>query len=315
MIGSGLKKLAKEYGMTVSNGVAYGSLGGYAATLCEGSGWKRIVFSTCFADPAGRTGFMDAVNGRDVKKDFRVVGFGISARTIQVDFHDTIGTMGKIRSFIEWILPMLRHFGASGVNVCPHCGMLVEGGRWAMVNGVAHHLHDACAVSLRQEVEASNEQRSQEDTGNYFTGFLGAMAGSVIGAVAWAIVLSIGYIASIVGLLIGFLAQKGYDLCKGRQGKAKVVILIFAVIVGVLLGNIGAEAFTVFSMIQNGELPGLVYGDIPLLITAVLMEDAEYRGYFIKNILMGILFAGLGVFALLRQTGKNVSGDKYIDLM
>lgn len=315
MIGSGLKKLAKEYGMTVSNGIAYGSLGGYAATLCEGSGWKRIVFSTHFADPAGRTGFMDAVNGRDVKKDFRVAGLGIAARTIQVDFHDTIGTMGKIRSFIEWILPMLNHFGASDVNVCPHCGMPIEGGRWAMVNGVAHHLHDACAVSLRQEVEASNEQRSQEDTGNYFTGFLGAMAGSVLGAVAWAIVLSLGYIASVIGLVIGVLAQKGYDLCKGKQGKAKVVILIFAVIFGVLLGNIGAEFLTVFNLMQQGELPGLALSDAPWLILAVFLEDAEYRSAIIKNVLMGILFAGLGVFALLRRTGKEVSGDKYIDLM
>ena len=38
MVGSGLKKLANEYGMTVSNGIAYGSLGGYAATMDEGSG-------------------------------------------------------------------------------------------------------------------------------------------------------------------------------------------------------------------------------------------------------------------------------------
>ena len=131
---------------------------------------------------------------------------------------------------------------------------------------------------------------------------------------AWAIVLSLGYIASIVGLLIGFLAQKGYDLCKGRQGKAKVVILIFAIIFGVLLGNIGSEVITVVSLMQSGDLPGLVAGDISWLILAGLVDDAEYRGLVIKNILMGILFAGIGVFALLRQTGRNVSGNKYVDL-
>lgn len=314
MIANGLKKLAKEYGMIVSNGVAYGSLGGYAATMCEGSGWKRIVFSTRFTDPSCRTGFMDAMNERNLKKDFRVLNLGISAQMIQIDFHDTIGTMGKIRTFLEWILPIMQHYGATGAHICPHCGIPVEGGRWAMVNGVAHHLHDACAMSLRQEVEASNEQRSQEDTGNYFTGFLGAMAGSVIGAVAWAIVLSLGYIASIVGLLIGFLSQKGYDLCRGKQGKAKVLILIFAIIIGVLLGNIGAEVITVVSLMNSGDLPGLVAGDIPWLILTVFVDDAEYRGAVIKNILIGILFAGIGVFALLRQTGKNVSGNKYIAL-
>ena len=314
MIGSGLKKLAKEYGMTVSSGVAYGSLGGFAATLSEGAGFKRIVFSTQFSDPAGRTGFMDAVNGRDVKKDFRVSGLGIDARTIVVQFLDNPGTMKKIRAFLDWLLPMLRGFGASGADICADCGMPIEGGRWAMVDGVAHHFHDACANRVRQAVEDNNERHIREDTGNYLTGLLGALAGSVLGAVAWAIVLSIGYIASIVGLLIGFLAEKGYDLAHGKQGKGKVAILIFAVIFGVLLGNLGAEAFTVFGMIQSGELPGIAVGDIPLLIWLLLSEDAEYRGYLMKNVLMGLLFAALGVFALLRRAGKDVSGVKYTDL-
>lgn len=60
MIASGLKKLAKEYGMSVDKGIAYGSLGGFAATLSEGAGYKLIVFSTHFDDSVGRTNVMDA---------------------------------------------------------------------------------------------------------------------------------------------------------------------------------------------------------------------------------------------------------------
>lgn len=52
MIGSGLKKYALEHGMKVSNGVAYGSLRGFAATLSEGSGYKQIMVTTKFSDPA-----------------------------------------------------------------------------------------------------------------------------------------------------------------------------------------------------------------------------------------------------------------------
>ena len=66
---------------------------------------------------------------------------------------------------------------------------------------------------------------------------LGMAAGAALGAVVWAIVLSFGYIASLVGLLIGFLAEKGYSLCKGRQGKGKIAILILAVVFGVVLGT------------------------------------------------------------------------------
>ena len=52
MIASTYKKLAAEYGMMVDKGVAYGNLGGFAATLSEGSGWKQIIFATTIADPA-----------------------------------------------------------------------------------------------------------------------------------------------------------------------------------------------------------------------------------------------------------------------
>ena len=54
MIANGLKKLAKEYNMHVSHGVAYGSLGGFAATMDEGAGYKRICFPSCLRTaPAG----------------------------------------------------------------------------------------------------------------------------------------------------------------------------------------------------------------------------------------------------------------------
>ena len=37
-------------------------------------------------------------------------------------------------------------------------------------------------------------------------------------------------LAAVGGLLIGFLALKGYDLFKGKQGKGKVAILIVIVL-------------------------------------------------------------------------------------
>jgi len=70
----------------------------------------------------------------------------------------------------------------------------------------------------------------------------------------WAVVLNLGYVASLVGLLIGFLALKGYDLLKGKQGKGKVAILIVAIVFGVLLGTFAEETFTVIGLINNGEL-------------------------------------------------------------
>ena len=142
---------------------------------------------------------------------------------------------------------------------------------------------------------------------------MGALIGAALGAVVWAIVLNMGYVASIVGLLIGFLAEKGYTLLHGKKGKGKVAILIVAVVAGVVLGTFGSDVFTLVSMIGSGETY-LTYGDIPQFLIMLLREDPEYTSAVVSNILMGLLFAGLGVFALLRRAGNEVADMKFIDL-
>ena len=72
MIGSGLKKLANENGMKVAHGVAYGNFRGFALTMCEGSGWKRLDFTTRFLDPAAQNAFQAKLTEVDLKKTYRV---------------------------------------------------------------------------------------------------------------------------------------------------------------------------------------------------------------------------------------------------
>lgn len=314
MIGSGLKKLAQENGMKVSHGVAYGSLRGFAATLSEGSGYKLIVFTTKFASLTDLDALNAAVNGRNITREFRVRKLDIAPNGISIVFHDNPGTMKKIYAFLDWFIPLMGTCGASGVDTCSECGGQMTAGCWKLIDGVAFHMHESCAESVRRDIAEETQTRKQEATGSYITGLIGALGGSAVGAVLWAIVLNLGYVASIVGLAIGWLAEKGYNLLKGKQGKAKVLILVVAVVIGVLLGNFAADAFTLMGMISDGELPGFVLGDIPALIAFLWAEDAEYRSATIGNILMGLLFAALGVFALLRKAAKEVADVKYIDL-
>ena len=314
MIGSALKKFAQQNGLTMDKGVAYGSLSGIAVTLSEGSGWKQIVFSTRFADPARRTVVSDALAARDLKKEFRVTKYDVNSKRIQVMFQDKRDIMDRMQVFLNWFLPLLRANGASGAEYCAQCGQLITGGKWVLLNGNAYHFHPQCAERVRQDMETKKQRRREEDTGNYFTGLLGALVGAILGAVVWAIVLQMGYVAALVGLLIGFLAEKGYNLCKGKQGRGKIVILIVAVIVGVVLGTFFSEWYGGAKLISSGELPGWEISDIPGLILLVLERDADARRVFIGNIGTGLLFAALGVFALLRQTGKDLAGDSYVEL-
>ena len=314
MVGSGLKKLAQEYGMQVKYGVAYGGMEGFATTFSEGNGYKQIMITTTFGQAGGGDTLQAILNTRNISREFRVQKLNIAPNGIHIVFHDNPGTMKKIREFLTWFLPKLKDSSATGYQICTECGCQIAEGQWVLINNVAFYMHDSCAQAAERNITEEEDAAKRADMGSYATGTFGALGGAAIGAVVWAIVLNMGYVASIIGLLIGWLAEKGYNLFRGKQGKAKVFILIVAIILGVLLGTFTADVMTLVSMINGGELPGIVYGDILPLIFYMLVEDAEYAGATMSNILMGLLFAALGVFALLRKTNKDVSGTKFIYL-
>lgn len=311
MVGAGLQKLARSHGMRIDSGVAYGSLQGFATTFSEGSGYKRIDIATKFPTPEKKGAFLNAVEQAEVARTYRLQKLGLSARSISIVFQDTIGTMKRIEEFIDWFYPLLEAHDAERACVCAHCGSEAAENSWYLIDGVAYRLHENCARHVQEELLSTEQQRKDADDGSYVQGLIGALVGAALGAVVWALVLLAGYVASIVGLLIGWLAEKGYNLLRGKQGKGKVAILILTVIVGVLLGTLAADAMTLVQMMGNGELPGFAYGDIPGMILSLFMADAEYRNATLANVGMGLLFAALGVFALLRKAGQEVSGVKF----
>ena len=234
---------------------------------------------------------------------------------IHVVFLDNPGTMKKIQAFLDWFIPLLEESGATKATVCNECGCEIAGGdSWALIDGIAHHMHTVCKEKLKVQLAEEERQIAEEQTGSYLSGAVGAVGGALIGALAWAIVFLIGYVTSVVGLLIGFLAEKGYNLLTGKPGKGKIVILILAIILGVLVGTLAADVIDLAMAIGSGELPEFTYGDILPLILFLLVEDAEYMRGMLANCGMGLLFAGLGVFGLLRKTKKEVTGIRVIDL-
>lgn len=309
MIGSGLKKFATENGLKVAKGVAYGSLRGFAATLSEGSGYKMIVLTTKFTDAQKLNELQAQLNSRNITRDFKVRSLNFAPDGLTIVFNDTIGTMGKIKEFADWFFPLLAVSSATTADICSECGTQITAGTWKLVGGVAFHMHESCAQKNQMLIQEQEQAQRDADTGNYLTGLLGALGGAAIGAVVWAIVLFSGYVASLVGLLIGWLADKGYDLLKGKQGPLKIVILIVAIVFGVVLGTFAADAISVVQLIQE-EQTFLTYGDIPGFLLALFAENEEYRGAVIANLLQGMLFAALGVAVLLIQANKKVSGTK-----
>lgn len=142
---------------------------------------------------------------------------------------------------------------------------------------------------------------------------MGAFLGAALGAVLWALIYYWGYVASLVGFAIGWLAEKGYNLLHGKQRKGKIIILLLSIVLGVILGTILGHAFTFIGMIQKGELYDLTYSDIPWMFI-MLLEDSEYVTAFISDFFIGLLFAALGIFSLLQRANNEVADTRITDL-
>ena len=100
MVGYGLKKLAKENGMQVDAGVAYGNFKGFAVTFSEGAGYKRMDVVTKFPDAEQKKQFEEALRGVDVSKTYRVQQLIMGSRYLRVEFYDNPGTMKKMPAWV-----------------------------------------------------------------------------------------------------------------------------------------------------------------------------------------------------------------------
>lgn len=315
MIGPGLKKYAKQHNMTIENGIAYGSLHGYAVSLYEGNGWKAIDVACLFPDGQKMAQLMALLDDSKMQKEYRITELTLTPNGIFIRFYDNPGTMKRIIAFADRFLPQLSEYGATGADICPRCGLPHDSGsRWYVIDGSAARLHLSCAERIRQNEDRKARIAEEDAVGeSYLAGFAGALIGGLIGAAIWGAVLYMGYYASLVGILIGLLASKGYDLMRGRQKKGKILILLLVTVLSVIVGTVGAYEFELIRAITMGELPGYTLGDTPWMLLA-LLADPEFFGEVVRQIGAGMLYALIGVSVILARVHKETKSFKMKEL-
>lgn len=303
MVGPALKKFAKARALNLDGGFAYGELHGCRVALDDGPNIKRLFLFARFPDETQKETF-DALVSGDAAAHFRIQSKEYLDNQIAFVFTDKGGTMTLIEEFLDWLLPQLPQLGMAQ-DVCAHCGApTYGGGKWAVIDGRPLYLHESCLRS-RSEIIRSNEARAKEAlTGSYLTGFIGALLGGLLGSLVWAGLMYVGFIAGIVGFLIGFFAGKGYNLLKGRQGKGKVFVLIVVVLICVAVGTLLGEFVQCAKALHEEGL-----SDVPTMdfFRYLLDTEPEFRTAILKDFLLGLLFAGLGVAGLLVRAHKETA--------
>ncbi|MDR2712347.1 MAG: hypothetical protein LBB91_04450 [Clostridiales bacterium] len=159
------------------------------------------------------------------------------------------------------------------------------------------------------DIDENESSSIFEESKNYFRGTIGAILGAIIGAIPWAIAYHYGRLAAVLGLVIGFCAVKGYEILGGKAGRGKALIIILATAFGVIFGQVAGDFLDLRQMVADGELEGFAYSDIPALyFYFIIYNTAEFIKASLPNLLLGFVFAGLGIWNIIKSIWTNPSG-------
>jgi len=194
MINAELRQLADEFGMKCDQGVAYGILEGYAATLLDGTGCSRLMLTTRFDSPAKKDALMDIINQQDLKNEYGIRKLQIAKKVIHVAFRSGPDQIEKIRLFIGWFFPLLEQFGASRADICVQCQEPIpeEDAHWVLRDGAtAFRMHTACAEELKASISGDKKNNQASATGSVGKGLCGALLGALLGVLLWIVLQQI----------------------------------------------------------------------------------------------------------------------------
>ncbi len=146
---------------------------------------------------------------------------------------------------------------------------------------------------------------------NLAKGMLGAFLGTLVGVAAILIASSLGYVASISGVIMAVAALKGYEMFGGRLTKSGVLLTLLLMVFMTIFANAIDWAMVLADYYAIGIFDALTA--LPLIFS-----DSSAFGEFLSTSTTLLLYTGLGsIFILIsafRQSatkaatsGSNIS--------
>lgn len=175
---------------------------------------------------------------------------------------------------------------ADNATFCNYCGQPVA------ENAAAPEVIETPAA---QEAPQLQPQKPE----NVVAGMIGAIVGALIGGASIVLLDQIGFVASISGFLIAFLALKGYEWLGGRLTKKGIVASIVLCLIVPLLAY-----FMSIAIYWTQDVPYPTLGEA----FSWVLESAtyvEFWGDIGLNLLMLYGFTALGAYSTISAAFKK----------
>ncbi len=139
--------------------------------------------------------------------------------------------------------------------------------------------------------------KEPQNPARMFTGIVGAILGILIGMVLWVVVYQLGFIASIVGIVMTVCAFKGFELLGGGYIPTPgIIICLVMEMAAIFLAHNIAISVSITSEFSEISFQTAFQKLIPQI-----MADSELAVDYWKDLLFGYGLALLGIIPMVRD--------------
>ncbi len=182
---------------------------------------------------------------------------------------------------------------------CSHCHLQRETSFYRYHGKIINICHE-CYSQLRGNEDSFHEK--------YYYGFLGAMIGSLLGAVVWVVAYQYTVLGRLSGYLMAFLALKGYQIVSKRLSKTGLGICGFWSVIALIL----AEFFSLsFQIMQIASLSSLFEA---IMITPGFIIHGNIAIIIIEDLVVGLAFIVLAFIQISYRLNHKDPNLEFISL-
>ena len=288
------KKIYETFGLVEKEkNVFYGVYKGYELTLAVNQ--QFFVHLNFFADGNVKAQAVRVFHTAS-NQTMTSVGVSVYGLAATVNGMTTNSIIKKITEKLDATIAYLNANEAKGVGYCPCCGEECDLLKTIRVNDVYVSLDDKCYNEVAKVAEVE-EQHYNAQPNNYLKGFLGAILGAGIGAVAWIVLYYLGFLSALTAVLAVFLGNYFYVKFGGKANNVKNIIVAGVSLVVLVLACVGIYYVEVGSVIAANNLNMTPF--------ELIFSDEELTGYFVYDMAMNVIFTIIGVVAQVASTKRK----------
>lgn len=204
------------------------------------------------------------------------------------------------RRLLSLLEPALQEIeGGAPQTLCPFCGR-DQGDTMVPYNSAMRQVHKACLNRVEQESQESFADR--KENAGYLQGILGGLVGGIVGAIPPFVALHFfDYFVWVLFATIPVGISFGWNLLKGKRGKATIVFTILYTLVVALAVDVMDTWLIMRSMFNN-----VVFMDI----IDMYLDPFWLREIFMRTTLLSLAGGAVGIFGAARFVFKTDKGEQ-----